>query len=173
MKTTSRRHSANGSTTPRNTSASRYTERDDDTYSNSLYTRRNSLMATPTVRRNSLSISRPRRHSMSTIENSTRQHRRGSLTATKDRLCSLLHIGGSHAHQHEQAQKPQQQQPKKSLPPPSQYTYYQEEPADYDNRRPLRDFFTRRRRASEVNRSSAKNELLVSLALGKGLMFSD
>lgn len=172
MKTISRRRSAHGSTAPRNASVSRYTDRDDDTYSNSLYARRNSLMATPTVRRNSLSISRPRRHSMSAIENNTRQHRRGSITATKDRLCSLLHIGGSHAHQHQQAQKPQQQ-PKKSLPPPSQYTYYQEEPADYDNRRPLRDFFTRRRRASEVNRSSAKNELLVSLALGKGLMFSD
>ena len=160
---------------------------DDDTYCNSLYARRNSLMATPTVRRNSMSVVlRPRRHSMSSMEHTgstTKPTRRGSLTATRDQLCSWLHIGGNQQDPsvHTPKNNAQPQSHKKSLPPPlppqpSQYTYYQEAeaPADCDNRRPVRDFFTRRRRTSELNnRANAKHELLVSFALGKGLWFSD
>ena len=142
---------------------------DSDTYSNSLYARRNSLMAKPTVPRN---VAR-RRHSMSTVEDKHGGH----LTA-KEKVCAFLHIGNRHHQNQQQQQHPHPQQSQKQIqqkkqPPASQYTYYQE-PPDSDNRHnPLRQFFNRRRRHSDSTRANAKNELLVAFALGKGLMLND
>lgn len=158
-----------------------YDSDDADTYSTSLYARRNSLTVTPSVRRTSLTAAQHRRHSTSSILDSSRspqqQHRRGSLPTTKERLCAFLRMGSASHHQNSHSQPTGvTQQRHRPTPPqlPSQYTYCEEPTAEYDNRpRPLRNLFARRRRSSENHRANAKHELLVTFAMGKVLLMND
>jgi len=150
---------------------------EEDTYSTSLYARRNSLMVanptvpciapTPTTQCDRQRCRHHRRrHSMSTAEE------RQSVTA-KQRMQVLFHIRGTAEARTTRESITTKQQQQKKRQPASQYTYYQE-PAECDNRRnPIQSMFhniRRRVRHSNSARQTAKNELCVSAALARGML---
>ena len=156
---------------------------DEDSYSTSLYARRKSLMAPPP--RKSNRQHRRRRKSMPSVKESQRQNKITPSTRRKS-FYNLFQPSNP---------KPQKQvlvEQKEVLVGPLvaatasagqytyQYTYYHEEEEEEDEvttrkRRPIRDFFARRKGRRHSSRhcvEDTNDELLSAFAIGQALALS-